>query len=150
MWCTWQEVEHSQRMWKSKKPGNTVRATMFLRKKTCSTPWCVGGRQHHPHKAPFKNKTYQPIRIRYEEHARERKSRGEPLTSTKVTAASDHFLFRRRQGVILRCIRSSTISTPSPCTCYKNAFPGYFMPELELRGHPTTTRLPYVAPGGVR
>jgi hypothetical protein len=119
---------------KPKKPGKAVLPTVFLRKKTRSTPWCVGGRQHHPHKAPFKNKTYQSIRIRYGEHARERKSRGEPLTSTKVTADSDHFLFRQQRGAILRCIRSSTISTPSSCTCYKNAFPGYFVPELVLRG----------------
>jgi hypothetical protein len=107
-----------------------------------SQPWCIGGRQHHHYKAPFKNKTYQSIRIRYGEHARERKSRREPLTSTKVTADSDHFLFIQQRGAILRCIRSSTISTPSSCTRYKNAFPGYFVPELELRGHPTNMRVP--------
>lgn len=35
-------MEHSQRMQKTKKPGNAVLTTVFLRKKTRSIPWCVG------------------------------------------------------------------------------------------------------------
>jgi hypothetical protein len=84
----------------------------------------------HHYKAPSKIKHTSSSSNTIREHEREKKILRNHLPARKLQEGFRPLHTTARSN--LRCIRSSTISTPSSCTRYKMLF-RYFVPELELR-----------------